>query len=655
MTLPRLTHAERTKMALTFLEDYPNETIAVAARIHDIKPNTLQRTLSRPTVIASGRGGHNRILDKAQAVAIHNLCKSLIASAIPPTHSVIFAAIQYLKKQQLGDSYQGPTQAWFRKWWKDNKLHTIKSRPLARIRVGAQNEEEIRQWHQDYKTILRELDIKRNHIDNFDEKGVRVGCMRNMKVLVPTEVLEFYHISPEDRRSITIFECICASGSYPIPPLVVIEGKQVMDYWVPEELPTGTLVIESPSGFTSDSIAIVWLKHYIEWIGWGPKKEEWRLLLMDNHGSHCTEEFIALANTNKIRPYPLIPHATHCMQPLDVGCFRSFEHWRQDMIQKSIGSLSLEYGILHFMRDLHQIREKTFTKETIRHAFRDAGMYPPSVEKTVQLAKKYGIKETQKTTLELPSHPGLTPKTPLDVSNGTAFWVDKVLKAKPRWSSPTREAQFQDFKDAVIQVQTESLVIQFELGIHQKHRQEDISNKKNTRKRLRPTGGISGLTREDAIQMRKDREKKEAKQEQAREKQAFLIIWRTERDLVNKQGIQARKEERKRLKTIKNLLKEKREVPLELGIPIIDPSINWKATDETFLELEAQKAIKREGRGLQSIEEEDIQITIDVTGDIALQADFLPFPEFELNSDSSDSEGSDSEGEGAVTIDFGKY
>ena len=151
---------------------------------------------------------------------------------------------------------------------------------------------------------------------------MRVGCMRNMKVLVPTEVLEFYHISPEDRRSITIFECICASGAYPISPLVVIEGKQVMDFWIPEELPTGTIVIESPSGFTSDSIAIVWLKHYIKSIAWGPEKEQWKLLLMDNHGSHCTQQLIEIANFNKLRPHPLIAHCTHCMQPLDEGCFR---------------------------------------------------------------------------------------------------------------------------------------------------------------------------------------------------------------------------------------------------------------------------------------------------------------------------------------------
>ena len=116
---------------------------------------------------------------------------------------------------------------------------------------------------------------------------------------------------------------------------------------------------------------------------------------MDNHGSHCTEEFIEMANKNMIRPYPLIAHCAHCMQPLDVGCFRSFTHWYQEAIHNSMIKMDLDYGISHFMKDLQEIRQKTFTKWTIRHAFRDSGMYPPCAAKTVQLAYKFSVKKNQ--------------------------------------------------------------------------------------------------------------------------------------------------------------------------------------------------------------------------------------------------------------------
>lgn len=43
---------------------------------------------------------------------------------------------------------------------------------------------------------------------------------------------------------------------------------------------------------------------------------------MDNHGSHETEEYIKLANSNHILPYPLLLHSSHLMQHCDIGLFR---------------------------------------------------------------------------------------------------------------------------------------------------------------------------------------------------------------------------------------------------------------------------------------------------------------------------------------------
>ena len=65
-------------------------------------------------------------------------------------------------------------------------------------------------------------------------------------------------------------------------------------------------------------------------------------MLMDNHGTHCTPEFIKLANENHIRPLPLIPHLTHCMQPLDVGVFQPYKHWHDKAIQYVLAEFKTE-------------------------------------------------------------------------------------------------------------------------------------------------------------------------------------------------------------------------------------------------------------------------------------------------------------------------
>src|ERR1700726_118535 len=98
---------------------------------------------------------------------------------------------------------------------------------------------------------------------------------------------------------------------------------------------------------------------------------------MDNHGSHKTSEFIQLANDNHILLYPLIVHLTHCIQPLDVGVFQPYKHWHDVAIKDALAGLDIEYGLRSFLKDLTSIRENTFKKSTIRHAFKKSGMYPP--------------------------------------------------------------------------------------------------------------------------------------------------------------------------------------------------------------------------------------------------------------------------------------
>jgi len=55
----------------------------------------------------------------------------------------------------------------------------------------------------------------------MDESGVRVRCLSGEIVIVPTEVQEPSTASPENYKSITIIETICADESPPPPQLVI--------------------------------------------------------------------------------------------------------------------------------------------------------------------------------------------------------------------------------------------------------------------------------------------------------------------------------------------------------------------------------------------------------------------------------------------------
>ena len=316
--------SNRIAYAKDFLFNNPTESKACAARIFGLSIDTLKSSIRRdsPNKI-DRRGGHNKVLEQHQVEAIHKFIRSLLTHDIPPTKTLLFTSIQHLKRKENAN-FEGPTKRWFRDWWQANKLHTIKTKPLATIRYSAAQVDDVHRWFEGYRVALRELKIKdKRNIINFDEAGFRVGCMKGQIIIVPDDVNEYYAISPEDRRSLTVFEMINAAGDFPTPPLVVIQGQQLMSNWFSEGLPTGTRILTSETGFTSDKIALTFLEHYIGNSDASPTSD-WKLMLIDNHGSHLTPEFIQLANEDHIRPYPLIPHMTHCMQPLDVAVFQPY-------------------------------------------------------------------------------------------------------------------------------------------------------------------------------------------------------------------------------------------------------------------------------------------------------------------------------------------
>ena len=142
---------------------------------------------------------------------------------------------------------------------------------------------------------------------------------------------KIYSLSPEDRRSLTITETITADGSKPIPPVIIIQGRHHMESWYRGNLKGGELVLLSEKGFTNNDLTLRWLRHYIQHKQCTPNSP-YRLLLMDNHESHRTPEFILLACQHNIILYPFPPHMTHCMQPLDVGVFHPYKYWHNKAI-----------------------------------------------------------------------------------------------------------------------------------------------------------------------------------------------------------------------------------------------------------------------------------------------------------------------------------
>jgi uncharacterized surface protein with fasciclin (FAS1) repeats len=345
---------------------------------------------------------------------------------------------------------------------------------------------------------------------------------------------------------VTVIESICASGAPPIPPVIIVQGKHHIESWYRDNLIGDELLLLSENGFTTDVLTFRYLEHFIEHTKASPS-QPYKLLLMDNHGSHLTPYFILHALRHNVVPLSFLPHLTHVMQPLDVGCFQPYKHWHNKAVNFAIAMLEFDYTIASFLRDLAEVRACTFTKHTIKEAFRKSGMWPPRVLVKAAMAKFVREKEAPLPEPKLPIL--LVPCTPKTIRQVEAKQAQLRKKTQPSQSSPTRAA-FDSLDRGTNQLLIEGEWAKQEAAMLHA-RVEELTRKRPTnRRRLQKGGEMTGQQAQARIQEKDMAERTKAV------KAELKMLQKTEREalkLLHEVGIVCRRGETLR----KRMLKER--------------------------------------------------------------------------------------------------
>jgi hypothetical protein len=76
---------------------------------------------------------------------------------------------------------------------------------------------------------------------------------------------------------------------------------------------------------------------------------DWRLLILDGHGSHLSIDFIEYREAHKILLAVFPPHSTYTLQPLDVVCFKplssNYSAKLNNHLFKTQGLLAVQKGV----------------------------------------------------------------------------------------------------------------------------------------------------------------------------------------------------------------------------------------------------------------------------------------------------------------------
>ena len=135
----------RIQQAKAFLQEHEDESIATAARIFKVSRTSLSSSIYRTP--GGPKGGTNRILTSSQEKALIQFIRSYLDYNLLPTKGVLVSAITHLRRLE---NKPPPSISWFQKWWKTQPLHKIKTKPIARVRITAQDKPEVQNWFTRY-------------------------------------------------------------------------------------------------------------------------------------------------------------------------------------------------------------------------------------------------------------------------------------------------------------------------------------------------------------------------------------------------------------------------------------------------------------------------------------------------------------------------
>ncbi|SPO28368.1 uncharacterized protein UTRI_04765 [Ustilago trichophora] len=221
---------------------------------------------------------------------------------------------------------------------------------------------------------IAEYNIVPQNIYNMDETGFLIGQSQACSIIIPKEdgKRRRFRSHPGTRETITVIECIGARGTPPLP-MVIYRGKNHIQGWYRDHLEAKDWTFAtSPNGWTDNDLGLEWLKDCFNKHTQQKAQGNYRLLILDGHGSHVTLEFIQQAWDFRIICLCLPPHATHLLQPLDVSIFGPLQNAFTAEVDKFAGA-NLSIGKKDFLKMYVKAR-RVITGSAATKAFKDVGI-----------------------------------------------------------------------------------------------------------------------------------------------------------------------------------------------------------------------------------------------------------------------------------------
>ncbi|KAM6513715.1 hypothetical protein FALCPG4_18977 [Fusarium falciforme] len=229
--------------------------------------------------------------------------------------------------------------------------------------------------------------IKPENTVNVDEGGIMTGFgLDGLVVGSADPKRKAFLKGPQTRNWTSFIEAITAGGRALIPG-IIFKGKELQKQWFLEEFKkiADWYYITSPNGWTDDHIGVEWLERVYLPQTMPADDFDARLIILDGHGSHATDEWMATCFLNNVYCCYLPAHCSHGLQPLDNGVFNASKAaYRRELEKFASLTDSTPMDKVNFIRAYAKARRVGMTEKNILSGWRVTGNWPISRAKALR-------------------------------------------------------------------------------------------------------------------------------------------------------------------------------------------------------------------------------------------------------------------------------
>ena len=379
-----LSKENQIQMAISAYEKGQFKSKSQAAKVFAVPESTLRDRLHGTKPRTETRANSHRMTTSEEEALIRQILEA-DKRGFPIRPEFLRTMAQLLLQERVKDHTVTLGVNWAYKFVKRHpELRSRFNRRITHQRAKQEDPNVIMPWFQTVQAAIQEHGIHEDDIWNFDETGFAMGLCSTSKVITAVERSERPRtVIQGNREWVTIIETVSSKGAS-IPPVVILKAKIQQAAWYQEPaLSKDWRIATSENGWTTDIIGLRWLKELFE-----PYSRRYTtgakwLLILDGHSSHLTAEFDTFCKENAIICLCMPAHASHLLQPLEVGVFGPLKRAYGKLLEGRMKAGHNHIDKEDFLSLYPEAREKVFTSANIGQGFAGAGLKPFNKEQVL--------------------------------------------------------------------------------------------------------------------------------------------------------------------------------------------------------------------------------------------------------------------------------